>query len=41
MSTDIANKGVLKVPKVLVAPIEKLDVPNHLLNTSKVVYYTL
>jgi hypothetical protein len=34
MAMDIVNKQATKVPKLLVAPIEKIDVPNHLLNTS-------
>jgi hypothetical protein len=38
MATDIASdakRAHNKVPTRLVAPLDKFDVPNHLLNTSK------
>ena len=35
MSTEVVSKHVIKVPERLVAPIEKQNVPNHLLNSSK------
>jgi hypothetical protein len=34
MSTEIVSKHVMKVPERLVAPIERINVPNHLLNSS-------
>lgn len=39
MSTEIVNKHVVKIPERLVAPIEKQNVPNHLLNTSNIFIY--